>query len=143
MVLFDSIIEGIKTILLNESKTGDVIESYRKFHVTEAGIEKMPLCVIMPTVDADLLANYIGGCRHFNIPIEIWVLGRVYNLPARHQEMLTVLDQLQHDVCDAITADNTLSDSVLDSNIAAISYIQPGEEYFGFKVTVMVKTNIE
>ena len=142
-MLFDEILEGIKAVLEADADTKDVIKLYRKYDITEQGISNTPFCIIGPVLDADILAEYIGGLHHFNLPISIQLLDRSYNTPARHQATMDVLDKLQHDVCDAINSAPKLSATVLDSNITGLRRIRPTEEYVGFEVIVTVKTNVE
>ena len=143
MVLLDGILEGIKTILETDVDTKDVIKLFRKYDIAEQGIAKTPFCVIGPVLNAEVLAEYIGTLYHFSLPIEVQLLGRAYNIPARHQTVMDVLDALQQNVCEAIVANPKLSNTVLDSSIGGIRYVRPTEEYVGFAVIVLVKTNVE
>ena len=143
MVLLDTILEGIKAILETDVDTKDVIKLYRKYDIAEQGISKTPLCIIGPVLHAESLAEYIGSYHHFNLPIAIHLLGRAYDIPARHQAVMDVLDVLQQDVCEAIVADHELNSTVLDSSIAGIRYVRPTDEYVGYEITVNVKTDVE
>ena len=143
MVLLDGILEGIKAVLEADVDTKDVIKLYRKYDIAEQGISKVPFCIIGPALNADSLAEYVGSYHHFNLPVIIQLLNRAYDLPARHQAVMDVLDVLQQDVCEAIVGDATLSDTVLDSSIAGIRYVRPTDEYVGFEITVAAKTNVE
>ena len=143
MVLFDGILDGIKTILEADVDTKDVIKLYRKYDIVEKGITKTPVCVIGPTLNADIDVMDIGTLHNFNLPIAIQLLDRTYIIPARHQAIMDVLDALQQDVCEAITAAPTLSSTVLDSRVAGLRYIRPTEEYVGFEITLAVRTCVE
>lgn len=142
-MLFDEILEGIKTVLEADTDTKDVIKLYRKYDIVEKGVHTTPLCVIGPRLDATNLANYIGNFYHFDLVVGVQLLDRTYNIPARHQNIIDVLDKLQADTCDAITSDHTLSGTVLDSHIGGLTYIRPTEEYVGFQVDVQIKTNVD
>lgn len=142
-MLFDEILEGIKTVLEADADTKEVIQTYRKYHIVEQGVAKLPLCVIGPILDADMAAEYIGSLHRFEVPIAIRLLGRSYNTLARYQDLINIIDPLQENVCKAIVANPKLNDTVLDSHIAGITFIQPTEEYSGFSVNVSVKTNVE
>lgn len=148
MVLLDSILDGIKTILEANDNTKDVIKLYRTYDIAEQGISKTPFCIIGPVLNADILAEYVGSMHHFSLPVAIQLLDRAYPLPSRHQAIMDVLDKLQHDVCDALNSNPKLkedggSDIVLDSCISGLRYVRPSDEYVGFEVTITAKTNVE
>lgn len=142
-MLFDEILEGIKTVLEADADTKDVIKLYRKFDVTEQGISNIPFAIIGPILNADVAAEYIGSLHRFEVPIAIQLLSKSYNTPARHQAAMDILDKLQHDVCDAINSNPKLSNTVLDSSIAGLRYIRPTEEYVGYEIEIKIKTNVE
>lgn len=142
-MLFDTILEGIKTILQNDADTKDVIKLYRKYDIMEQGIANTPFAILGPILNADVAAEYIGSLHRFEVPIAIQLLSKTYNTPARHQAVMDVLDKLQHDVCDAINSNPKLSNTVLDSSIAGLRYIRPTEEYVGYEIEIKIKTNVE
>jgi len=143
MVLLDTILDGIKTILEADADTKDVIKLYRKYDIVEKGITKTPVCVIGPVLNAEISVKDIGTLHNFDLPIGIQLLDRSYTIPARHQAIISVLDVLQQDVCEAITAAPTLSSTVLECSIDGLRYIRPSDEYVGFEVTLAVRTCVE
>ena len=143
MVLFDTILDAIQTILEADADTKDVIKLYRKYDIVEKGITKTPVCVIGPVLNAEISVMDIGTLHNFDLPIAIQLLDRTYIIPARHQAIMDVLDVLQQDVCEAMTANRTLSSTVLDSRVVGLHYIRPSDEYVGFEVRLTVRTCVE
>ena len=143
MVLLDGILEGIKTILENNVDTKDVIKVYRKYDIVEKATVKTPLCVIGPVLNAEISIQDIGTLHNYDLPISIQLLDRAYQIPARHQAIMDVLDVLQQDVCEAIAAAPSLSSTVLECSVAGLRYVRPSDEYVGFEVTLAVRTCLE
>lgn len=143
MVLLDGILDGIQTVLAADADTKDVIKLYRKYDIVEKGVTKTPLCVIGPVLNADIGIQDIGTLHNYDLPISIQLLDRAYQIPARHQAIMTVLDALQQNVCEAIAAAPSLSSTVLDCSVAGLAYIRPSDEYVGFQVTLAVRTCLE
>lgn len=143
MVLLDGILNGIQAILEADIDVKDVIKLYRKYDIVEKGITKTPVCVIGPVLNADISIQDIGTLHNFDLPISIQLLDRAYQIPARHQAIMTVLDPLQQDVCEAITAAPSLSSTVLECSVVGLRYVRPSDEYVGFEVTLSVRTCLE
>lgn len=143
MVLLDGILDGIKTILAADADTKNVIKLYRKYDIVEKGITKTPVCVIGPVLNAGISIQDIGTLHNYDVPISIQLLDRAYQIPARHQAIMDVLDVLQQDVCEAIAAAPTLSSTVLEGSVAGLRYVRPTDEYVGFEVTLAVRTSLE
>ena len=143
MVLLDGILNGIQAVLEADIDVKDVIKLYRKYDIVEKGITKTPVCVIGPVLNADIGVQDIGTLHNYDLPIHIQVLDRAYQIPARHQAIMDVLDTLQQNVCEALGADPSLSSTVLECTVVGLSYIRPSDEYVGFQVTLSVRTCLE
>lgn len=143
MVLLDGILDGIQTVLAADVDTKDVIKLYRKYDIVEKGITKTPVAVIGPILNADISIQDIGTLHNYDLPISIQLLDRAYQIPTRHQAVMTVLDALQQNVCEAIAAAPSLSSTVLECSVVGLRYVRPSDEYVGFEVTLAVRTCLE
>ena len=139
------IINAIETILSTDVRTKDRIKVYRQVSLPEQGVWATPLCVLAP--DLDIAPNLSGFgptiLRNRKFPLEILFLGRSDNTQDLHKAAVTELDALQHNACLVFEDDPTLSSSVANSKIERIQLMQFNEEYFMFKLSLMLETKLE
>jgi len=139
---YTPILAAIETILKAASTTKDVIKLYRKYDITEIGIQEVPFCVLGSDLDANLEGAFLPNLRIFEFPLDIQLLGRSYDTPSLHAAMAETLDTLQHDVCVVLSANKKLNGVAMTSSIIRIRYMRTGE-YFGFVLTLSIKSKLE
>lgn len=140
---FDTILEGIKSILETDNRTKDKIKLYRRHDIVERGIYAVPFCVLGYKLRLSIAESYLQNAHIYEGPIVILLLGRSYDTSAQHDAMFCELDNLQNAVYAVLNAteNRKLNNTVLQSLITEIEDIRI-DEYFGFSVSLEIKTKI-
>lgn len=139
-MLFNTVLDGIETILKADADTKDVIKLYRQY-ILEHGIRSTPFCLLGARVRAiPEIYDVDGSLQTWDGDVSIMLLGQSYEVPSRHQEMIDILDKLQSDAYAALAADTTLSGSIVESRIDEIK--NTGlifDMYFGFEIKLSIR----